>query len=269
MPSIRGFWQQWVFTDLPLYFNITKFHRSFNARRQTTLCMLCTAEVNMAFPKAHSVGNDLLHQNGHDSQKNRQKCKADPGKQEKKTLSAIGNTARIFPKCNEACKRSHQRPCTAHIDANQKSAGILREATEQNGGRDIADDLTGERGDQHRSVGQKAGEQHPDRFHPGKIAGKGEESGEGSQQSPIYGLQCVPIQKPERQNNDNLAKNISVAAGPHRLHNDVLLIRQTPSGNANWHIFCAAGNNKKIISKTVAFRAKLWYLCLLPRKELI
>ena len=49
MPSIRGFWQQWVFTDLPLYFNITKFHRSFNARRQTTLCMLCTAEVNMAY----------------------------------------------------------------------------------------------------------------------------------------------------------------------------------------------------------------------------
>lgn len=43
MPSIRGFWQQWVFTDLPLYFNITKFHRSFNARRQTTLCMLCHA----------------------------------------------------------------------------------------------------------------------------------------------------------------------------------------------------------------------------------
>ena len=137
MPSIRGFWQQWVFTDLPLYFNITKFHRSFNARRQTTLCMLCTAEVNMAFPKAHSVENGLLHQNGHDSQKNRQKCKADPGKQEKKTLSAIGNTARIFPKRNEACKRSHQCPCTAHIDANQKSAGILREATEQNGGRDI------------------------------------------------------------------------------------------------------------------------------------
>ena len=181
MPSIWGFWQQWVFTDLPLYFNITKFHRSFNARRQTTLCMLCTAEVNMAFPKAHSVGNDLLHQNGHDNQKNRQKCKADPGKQEKKTLSAIGNTARIFPKRNEACERSHQCPCTAHIDANQKSAGILREATEQNGGRDIADDLTGERGDQHRSVGRKAGKQHPDRFHPGKIAGKGEESGEGSQ----------------------------------------------------------------------------------------
>ena len=114
----------------------------------------------------------------------------------------------MFPKCNEACKRSHQRPCTAHIDANQKSAGILREATKQNGGRDIADDLAGERGDQHCSVGQKAGEQHPDRFHPCKIAGKGEESGEGSQQSLVYGLQCVPIQKPEYQNNDSQAKNI-------------------------------------------------------------
>ena len=208
MPSIRGFWQQWVFTDLPLYFNITKFHRSFNARRQTTLCMLCTAEVNMTFPKAHSVGNDLLHQNGHDSQKNRQKCKADPGKQEKKTLSAIGNTARIFPKCNEACKRSHQRPCTAHIDANQKSAGILREATEQNGGRDIADDLTGERGDQHRSVGQKAGKQYADSFHSSKVAGKGEKSGESGQQSPIYSFQRMPVQKPERQNNDRQTKDI-------------------------------------------------------------
>ena len=38
----------------------------------------------------------------------------------------------IFPKGNEACQRSHQRPCTAHIDANQKSTGILREAAEQN-----------------------------------------------------------------------------------------------------------------------------------------
>ena len=175
----------------------------------------------------------------------------------------------IFPKGNKACQRRHQRPRTAHIDADQKSAGILREATEQNGSRNIADDLAGERGDQHRSVGQKAGKQHPYRFHAGKIAGKGEKSGEGSQQSPVYGLQCVPIQKPEYQNNDSQAKNISVAVGQHRLHNDVLLTRQTPSGNANWHIFCAAGNNKKIISKTIAFRAKLWYLCLLPRKELI
>ena len=230
---------------------------------------LPVSDISLCADEAAPCPSRRLHQNGHDSQKNRQKCKADPGKQEKKTLSAIGNTARIFPKCNEACKRSHQRPCTAHIDANQKSAGILREATEQNGGRDIADDLAGERGDQHRSVGQKAGEQHPDRFHPGKIAGKGEESGEGSQQSPVYGLQCVPIQKPEYQNNDSQATNTSVAAGQHRLHNDVLLIRQTPSGNANWRIFCAAGNNKKIISKTVAFRAKLWYLCLLPGKELI
>ena len=53
------------------------------------------------------------------------------------------------------------------------------------------------------------------------------------------------------------------------IYNEVLLTRQTPSGNANRHIFCAAGNNKKIISKTVALRAKLWYLCLLPRRELI
>ena len=233
------------------------------------MCMLCTAEVNKAFSKAHSVGNGLSHHNGHGSQKNRQEGKADPRKKKKELFSTIRNAARIFPKRNKACKRSHQRPCTAHIDANQKSAGILREATEQNGGRDITDDLTGERGDQHRSVGQKAGEQHPDRFHPGKIAGKGEESGEGSQQSPVYSLQCVPIQKPEYQNNDSQATNTSVAAGQRRLHNEVLLIRQTPSGNANWHIFCAAGNNKKIISKTAAFRAKLWYLCLLPRKELI
>ena len=36
----------------------------------------------------------------------------------------------IFPKRNKACQRSYQRPCTAHIDANQKPAGILREAAE-------------------------------------------------------------------------------------------------------------------------------------------
>ena len=114
----------------------------------------------------------------------------------------------IFPKGNKACQRRHQRPRTAHIDADQKSAGILREATEQNGSGNIADDLAGERGDQRGPVGQKAGEQHPNRFHPCKISGKGEKSGEGSQQSPVYGLQCVPIQKSEYQNNDNQAKNI-------------------------------------------------------------
>ena len=53
------------------------------------------------------------------------------------------------------------------------------------------------------------------------------------------------------------------------IYNEVLLTRQIPEGNANRHIFCAAGNNKKIISKTAAFRAKLWYLGLLPGKELI
>lgn len=53
------------------------------------------------------------------------------------------------------------------------------------------------------------------------------------------------------------------------IYNEVLLTRKTPSGNANRRIFCAAGNNKKIISKTVAFCAKLWYLCLPPRRELI
>jgi len=55
--------------------------------------------------------------------------------------------------------------------------------------------------------------------------------------------------------------NISVKKITHfgMIYNEVLLTRQTPSGNANRRIFCAAGNNKKIISKTVAFRAKLWY----------
>ena len=177
------------FSQIYLYFfNITKYHRSFNARRQTTLCMLRTTEVNMAFPKAHSVGNDLLHQNGHDSQKNRQKCKADPGKQEKKTLSAIGNTARIFPKRNEACQRRHKSPCSSHIDADQEPAYILREAAEQNSSRNIADDLAGKRGDQPGPVGQKAGKQCLDSFHSSKVAGKGEERGEGGQQSPVHGF---------------------------------------------------------------------------------
>ena len=36
----------------------------------------------------------------------------------------------IFPKRNEACKRRYQRSCAAYIDANQKPAGILREAAE-------------------------------------------------------------------------------------------------------------------------------------------
>ena len=30
------------------------------------------------------------------------------------------------------------------------------------------------------------------------------------------------------------------------IYNEVLLTRQIPSGNANRHIFCAAGNNKKV-----------------------
>ena len=119
------------------------------------MCMLCTAEVNKAFSKAHSVGNGLSHHNGHGSQKNRQEGKADPRKKKKELFSTIRNAARIFPKRNKACQRSYQRPRTAHIDANQKSTGILREAAEQNGSRNVADDLAGKRGDQHSSVGQK------------------------------------------------------------------------------------------------------------------
>ena len=117
------------------------------------MCMLCTAEIDKAFPKAHSVGNGLSHHNGHGSQKNCQECKADPRKKKKELFSTIRNMVSILPKGNEACQRSHQRPCTAHIDANQKSAGILREATEQNGSGNIADDLAGEGGDQHGPVG--------------------------------------------------------------------------------------------------------------------
>ena len=114
----------------------------------------------------------------------------------------------IFPKGNEACQRSHQRSCTAHIDANQKPAGILREAAEQNGSRNIADDLAGKRGDQNGSMGQKASEQYVDSFHSSKVAGKGEKSGESGQQSPIYSFQRMPVQKPERQNNDRQTKDI-------------------------------------------------------------
>ena len=114
----------------------------------------------------------------------------------------------IFPKGNEACQRSHQRSCTAHIDANQKPAGILREAAEQNSSRNIADDLAGKRGDQHGPVGQKASEQYVDSFHSSKVAGKGEKSGESGQQSPIYSFQRMPVQKPERQNNDRQTKNV-------------------------------------------------------------
>lgn len=94
----------------------------------------------------------------------------------------------IFPKRNEACKRRHKSPCSANIDADQKPACILREAAEQNGGRNIADNLAGEHGDQHGSVGQKASEQYPDRFQPGKVAGKGEKSGKSGQQSPFHGF---------------------------------------------------------------------------------
>ena len=121
----------------------------------------------------------------------------------------------IFPKGNEACQRSYQRPCTAHIDANQKSAGILREAAEQNGGRDIADDLAGKRRNQNGSVGQKAGEQYPNSFHPGKVAGKGEKSSESGQQSPIYSFQRMSVQQPERQNDDSQAKNVGYQSQHH------------------------------------------------------
>ena len=42
--------------------------------------------------------------------------------------------------------------------------------------------------------------------------------------------------------------NISVKKITHfgMIYNEVLLTRQTPSGNANRRIFCAAGNNKKV-----------------------
>ena len=152
------------------------------------MCMLCTAEVDKAFPKAHSVGNGLSHHNEHGSQKNRQKGKADPRKKKKELFSTIRNMVSIFPKGNEACQRSYQRSCAAHIDANQKPAGILREAAEQNGSRNIADDLAGKRGDQHGPVGQKASEQYVDSFHSSKVAGKGEERGEGGQQSSVHGF---------------------------------------------------------------------------------
>lgn len=42
--------------------------------------------------------------------------------------------------------------------------------------------------------------------------------------------------------------NISVKKITHfgMIYNEVLLPRQTPSGNANRHIFCAAGNNERV-----------------------
>ena len=121
----------------------------------------------------------------------------------------------IFPKGNEACQRSHQRSCAAHIDANQKPAGILREAAEQNGSRNIADDLAGKRGDQNGSMGQKASEQYVDSFHSSKVAGKGEKSGESGQQSPIYSFQRMSVQQPERQNDDSQAKNVGYQSQHH------------------------------------------------------
>ena len=50
------------------------------------------------------------------------------------------------------------------------------------------------------SRGLKGGRTVPDRFQPGKIAGKGEERGEGSQQSPVHGFQCVSIQNQSASN---------------------------------------------------------------------
>lgn len=158
--------------------------------------------------KCNAADKGSSVQERHGGQKNRQKGKADPRKKQEEVLSTIRNMVCIFPKGNEACQRSYQRSCAAHIDANQKPAGISREAAEQNSGRNIADDLAGKRRNQNSSVGQKAGEQYPNSFHSSKVAGKGEKSGESGQQSPVYCFQRMPIQQPERQDDDSQTKNI-------------------------------------------------------------
>ena len=68
-------------------------------------------------------------------------------------LGAAGNAAGVFPESDEAGQRGHQRSGAAYVDAYQKTVGILREAAEEDCGGDIADDLTGEGGDQHGPVG--------------------------------------------------------------------------------------------------------------------
>ena len=103
---------------------------------------------------------------------------ADSREEQEKALATTGDMAGVFPEGDETGQRSYQRPGSPHIDAYQEAAGILCEAAEEDGRRDIADDLAGERRDQHRPVGQKPGEQSMNRFHPGKITRKGEKGNE-------------------------------------------------------------------------------------------
>lgn len=138
----------------------------------------CAAHLPLCF-RSSSI-SVCSAQEGHDSQKNRQKRKADSGKEQEKAFPIAGEAASIFSEGDETGQRSYQRPGSPHIDAYQETTGILCEATEEDGCRDIADDLAGECGDQHRPMGQKPGEQGMDRFHPGKITRKGKKGNEGS-----------------------------------------------------------------------------------------
>lgn len=74
--------------------------------------------------KAHPFRNDMA------AKRIVKKAKLIPEKKKKELFSTIRNMVSIFPKGNKACQRSYQRSCAAHIDANQKPAGILREAAE-------------------------------------------------------------------------------------------------------------------------------------------
>ena len=98
----------------------------------------------------------------------------------------------IFLKGNEACQRSYQRPCTAHIDANQKSTGILREAAEQNGGRDIADDPQVSAEIRMVPWDKRRAKQYPNSFHPGKVAEKVKKQRKWPA-IPIYSFQRMSV----------------------------------------------------------------------------
>ena len=113
-----------------------------------------------------------------------------------------GIVADIFPKRDETGERRDERTRTADIDAEQKTAIVGRKAGEQNGGRNVADDLTGERADHERVLFEQGTQKSANRFHARKVACKNEEANERKEQSVVHLRERATIQKQQDDGND-------------------------------------------------------------------
>ena len=112
----------------------------------------------------------LLHEQENHGGQDDQKSKVQGGKQPEIFQCFALNVRGILTEGDQACQRGDQRADTADVYAQQKVAVIRGEFRQQNGGGDVADDLTGKDARQERAFFQQCGEEPAHNVDSGYVA---------------------------------------------------------------------------------------------------